>query len=176
MKNDKLIACIVECTAEEVIVNKLLEHDKLIFTKKEILEEQLLKERKGCVFEEKYLRKEFDSKILIYRIIDSKNEKFKISRFYQEKVSIIDVITAPEIEMLVIIKSGKYDDFSNKYKKRMKPSDYCKQILKIPNVKSKEFLEFYFADIDELVSLINKYSSLHGKIPKGKKCLADILK
>ena len=35
------------------------------------------------------------------RILDSRRENFKISKAYQFMVDVINVITAPEIEMLI---------------------------------------------------------------------------
>lgn len=39
-------------------------------------------------------------------------------------MNVIDVITSPEIEMLIIINEDKYTDFQ-KYKSKLKPSEYC---------------------------------------------------
>ena len=90
------------------------------------------------------------------------------------RVDVINVITAPEIEMLIIINEGKYKDFS-KYKQDTLPSVYCKKILKMRNVKSIEFITDYFADINKLLSAIKEYKRL-SKIPKGEICLSDLLK
>lgn len=103
MTNDNLIACIVEGTAERVIMNKLLENDKLIFSKADLLDQELLKCRSPKQFEERYLGKSFKSKISVYRILDSRSEEFRLRKIYANKVDVINVITAPEIEILVII-------------------------------------------------------------------------
>ena len=103
MTESKLIACIVEGTAERVIITKLLGAERLIFSKEELLDEELLRSRNARIFEERYLRKSFESKIKVYRILDSKKENFKLSPMYKNKVDVIYVITAPEIEILVII-------------------------------------------------------------------------
>lgn len=60
----------------------------------------------------------------------------------------MNVITAPEIEMLMICNEGKYHDFEKK--KNMSPSEYCKSILKMKNVKSVSFVKEYFADVSIL--------------------------
>ena len=98
----KYTACICEGGAERVILDILLDHNKLIFSRNELLEEEILKVRKGKDFEDKYLRREFYGKITVYRILDSRRENFKISKIYQNKVEVINVITAPEIEMLIL--------------------------------------------------------------------------
>lgn len=134
----------------------------------------MLKCRSPKQFEERYLGKSFKSKISIYRILDSRSEEFKLRKIYANKVDVVNVVTAPEIEILVIIKENKHSDFL-KYKNRLKPSEYCSQMLKMSDVKSQTFLEEYFSDVDELVRVIKKYRSLH-KVLKNEKCLADILK
>ncbi len=54
---------------------------------------------------------------------------------YCDEVDVINVITAPEIEMLIILNEGKYDQFKKSGKK---PSEYCKQIFKNENLKSRK--------------------------------------
>lgn len=80
----------------------MLDNNKLIFDRKDLLEEDVLRSRSGQKFEQQYLRKGFDDKITVLRILDSRNENFKISRAYQHKIDVINIITAPEIEMLII--------------------------------------------------------------------------
>lgn len=174
MTNDKLIACIVEGTAERVIINKLLDDDRLVFSRKDLLDQELLKCRGARQFEDRYLGKSFKSKISVYRILDSRTEEFKLRKIYTNKVDVINVITAPEIEILVIIKENRHADFL-KHKSKLKPSEYCKQILKLSNVKSKEFLEEYFSDLEELVHVIKEYKRLH-RVQNNECCIADILK
>ena len=71
-------------------------------------------------FEASYLRKNFKDKILIIRILDSRNENFKISKAYKHKINVINIITAPEIEMLIILNEGKYSEFKKSNKKPSK--------------------------------------------------------
>lgn len=120
---EKYIACICEGSAERAIIDLLLENNRLIFKREDLLEEEVLKCRKGKEFEERYLRKGFLNKITVYRILDSRRERFNLSNAYKEKVDVINVITAPEIEMLIILNEGKYSEFKKFGKK---PSDYCK--------------------------------------------------
>lgn len=144
----KYIACICEGGAETAIMNMLLDQNKLIFSRDELLEGEILKTRKGKDFETRYLKKDFAGKIKVYRVLDSRRENFKISKAYQHKVEIVNVITAPEIEMLIICNEGKYLDFEKR--KNMSPSEYCKSILKMKNVKSVSFVKEYFSDISVL--------------------------
>lgn len=144
----KYKACICEGGAETAIMDLLLDQNKLIFSRDELLEGEILRTRKGKEFETRYLKKNFSGKITVYRILDSRRENFKISKAYQQKVEVVNVITAPEIEMLIICNEGKYHDFEKK--KNMSPSEYCKSILKMKNVKSVSFVKEYFADVSIL--------------------------
>ncbi len=170
---EDLIACIVEGTAERVIMNILLDHHRLIFEREDLLEQELLKCRSARVFEDQYLGKRFNKKIVVYRILDSKRENFSLRRAYADKVSVVNVITAPEIEILVIIKENKYQDYM-KYKSKMKPSDYCIQYLNYKDVKSKSFISEYFHNINDLVEVIKKYRSIH-EVKNNELSLADLL-
>lgn len=44
-----------------------------------------------------------------------------------QKVDVINVITAPEIEMLIILNEGLYSEFK---KSGIKPSEFCKAKMK----------------------------------------------
>ena len=123
-------------------------------------------------FEQQYLRKGFDDKITVLRILDSRNENFKISRAYQHKIDIINIITAPEIEMLIICNENKYEDYK---KSKKKPSSYCKGDLSYKNVKSKTFITEYFEDIDSLINAIKEYKKV-SNIPNHEASLFDLLK
>ncbi len=50
------------------------------------------------------------NKISVIRILDSRRENFKLSKAYANKVDVINVITAPEIEMLIIFNEDKYKE------------------------------------------------------------------
>ena len=160
----KYTACICEGGAETAILDLLLDQNKLIFSRNDLLEGEILKTRKG---------KDFSGKITVYRILDSRRENFKISKAYQHKVEVVNVITAPEIEMLIICNEGKYQDFEKK--KGMSPSEYCKSILKMKNVKSVSFVKEYFSDISVLEKSLHEYKRL-SKVRKSEKTIYDLLR
>lgn len=172
MELAKYKACICEGSAEEAIIDILLDNNLLIFTREEMLEEQVIRCREGKKFEEKYLRKGFDGKISVIRILDSRRENFKLGRVYQNKIDVINVITAPEIEMLIILSEHKYQEFK---KSKKKPSSFCKEDLKMSNVKSYDYVKDYFTDVKILVAAIKKYNEI-SKVPKGEWTLLDLLK
>lgn len=172
MKLAKYKACICEGSAENAIMDILLDNELLIFSREEMLEEEVIRCREGKKFEEKYLRKGFSGKISVVRILDSRRENFKISKAYENKVDVINVITAPEIEMLIIFNEGKYKEFKKSGKK---PSDFCREDLKMRNVKAYDFVKDYFTDPSVLVAAIKKYQEM-SKVQKGEYTLMDLLK
>lgn len=80
MKLAKYKACICEGAAESAIMDILLDYGLLIFSREEMLEEEVIRCREGKKFEEKYLRKGFKDKISVIRILDSRRENFKLSK------------------------------------------------------------------------------------------------
>ena len=172
MELAKYKACICEGSAENAIMDILLDNDLLIFTREELLEEKVIRCRDGKRFEERYLRKAPENKVSVIRVLDSRRENFKISKAYQYMVDVINVITAPEIEMLIIFNEDKYKEFKKSGKK---PSEFCRDKLKMADVKSYEFVKSYFSRPELLVAAIKKYHEM-SKIRKGEYTLLDLLK
>ena len=79
---------------------------------------------------------------------------------------------APEIEMLIIFAENQYKEFKKSGKK---PSDFCKENLRMPDVKSYDYVFNYFSDSKILVSAIKEYHRI-ARIPKGEYTLLDLLK
>lgn len=172
MKLARYKAVICEGSAENAIIDILLDCHKLIFDRSELIEETVLRTRSATSFESRYLRKDFKSKISIIRILDSRNENFKISKAYKNKIDIINVITAPEIEMLIILNENKYNEYKKSGKK---PSIFCKDILKFKNVKSYDFVYNYFQNSEDLIRSIKEYTRI-SKINSNEYTLNDLLK
>lgn len=131
MELAKIKACICEGAAEAAILDVLLDNDLLIFRREEMLDEGVIRCRDGKTFEARYLRKGFNEKISVIRVLDSRRENFKLSKAYESKVDVVNVITAPEIEMLIIFNEDKYNEFKKSSKK---PSIFCKENLKMSSV------------------------------------------
>ena len=113
-----------------------------------------------------------DFKLTIIRVLDSRRENFRLSRPYCDEVDVINVISAPEIEMLIILNEGKYDQFKKSGKK---PSEYCKVIFMNENLKSRKWVKEYFKNIDDLVHSIRMYDHV-SDVRKGEYTLLDLLK
>ena len=173
ISSSSLIACICEGGAETAIMDILLDNDLLIFKREQLLEESVLPRTSVKEFERRYLRMAFDQKIIILRVIDSRGEEFNLSKAYRCQVEIINVITAPEIEMLIIASQKKYDEYKRSGVK--KPSDYCKNVLGIKNVKSPKYIKEYFSDSDYLIDSIKEYNRVH-KQKNNEASLYDLLK
>ena len=165
-------ACICEGSAENAIMDILLDYNLLIFNREEMIEEEVIRCREGKKFEQKYLRKGFKDKISVIRILDSRHENFKLSKAYADKVDVINVVTAPEIEMLIIFNEDKYKEFKKSGKK---PSSFCKEDLKMTEIKSYDFVKNYFSNPMVLVDAIRKYHDM-SKVPKGEYTLLDLLR
>ena len=118
------------------------------------------------------MRKGFKNQISVIRILDSRREEFRLSKAYEKKVDVINVITAPEIEMLIIHNEGAYERFKRSGKK---PSEFCKADLRMHNVKSYDFVKDYFSNPQALVNAIKEYRRT-ANIPKGEYSLSDLLK
>lgn len=166
------VACIAESAAETAIIDILLDHHLLIFDREEMLDEQVLRCRSASMFESKYLRKGFSGKITVYRILDSRRENFRMSKAYEHKVDVINVVTAPEIEMLIILNENRYVDFK---KSGMKPSEYCMNALKLHCVKSYDFVTQYFSDPSVLIAAMKRYTEV-SRIAKGEWTLLNLIK
>lgn len=171
MNRGEYIACICEGGAEKAIINLLLDHKKLIFQREDLLDESVLDCRNGKVFEERHLQMRFLEKITVFRILDSRRENFKVSRAYRDKIEVVNVITAPEIEMLIILEKGLY----KKYKaSHTSPSDFCKRELGIRNVKKPDFVKKYFEDIDVLMKCLKEYKRIT-IVKKDELTICDLL-
>lgn len=172
MELAKYKAVICEGSAEKAIIDILLDEKLLIFTREELIEESVLSCRNAKVFESRYLRKSFDSKISVIRVLDSRKERFNLSKEYRDKINVVNIITAPEIEMLIIHAENKYDEYKKSGKK---PSIFCKEDLAMHNVKSMEYVKTYFKDPEKLLSAIRLYDK-KSKKRAGELNLLDIIR
>ena len=177
----KYSAIICEGAAEEAIIEILLENHCLFIENDEyLINNGPIRIRGAKKFCDTYMGKDYGSKINLFRIIDSKSENFNFGsardrKIFEEKIEVINVITPPEIELLIIVSEEKYDDFSRSGID--KPSDYCIQKLKLSNVKSYDFVKEYFSDVSKLLDAIKKVHSIKkSSIPNGFLTLYDLLK
>lgn len=170
-------ACICEGEAERAILNILLDNHKLIFEREDLIEEEILKCRKGADFAKRYLSKEFKKKITVYRVLDSRTENFNVGKAYEDKIEVKNVITAPEIEMLIICNEGKYKEYQREKRKNsdLKPNTFCKAFLGYKNVKQYEFVKEYFKNTKTLIDALHEYRRISKPRPN-EMFIWDLLK
>ena len=94
-----------------------------------------------------------------------------------QKVDVNNVITAPEIEKLIICNEKKYKDYEREARKnpRLMPSIYCKSILKFNNVKSYDFVTEYFSDMQVLLNALHEYRRV-SKVRADEMTIWDLLR
>lgn len=177
----KYSAIICEGSAEQAIIEILLENNCLIIENDDyLINNGPIRTRSAKNFCDNYMGKNYGSKIDLIRIIDSKNENLnfgsaKCRKIFEAKIEVINVITPPEIELLIIVSEDKYDNFIKSY--CSKPSDYCKKELKMRDVKSLAFVKEYFSDVNKLLDAIKKVHSIKkSTIPKDFRTLYNLLK
>lgn len=167
-REDIYIACIAEGTLEQDIINYLLDENCLIFERDVLIDEKVLRCRSADSFSKTYLNRTYCRPILILRILDSKNENFKLKKMYWPKILteeknpvILNAITHPEIEILIIHNENRYGDFE-RYRSRNKgparnPSTFVKTEMKLPGCKDSGFCENYFT-LEKLINSIREYN------------------
>ncbi len=171
----KYIICSCEGAAEQEIMDLLLNNELLIFARSQLVYGEVTKLRKGEDIKNKYLGADYAEKIVLLRILDSRRENIRIPKPYKEKVEIVNINTNPEIEILLIIYFGKYQEYIRHYKSFKKPSEYCKEILKITDCKKQGYFnELFGSRVDVLVKVLKEYSS-HRNRSEGY-FLSDLLK
>ena len=82
LKLSKYKACICEGSAENAIIDILVDEHLLVFEREEMLDGEVIRIRDARKFESRYLRKGFDDKISIIRILDSRREQFSLSKCF----------------------------------------------------------------------------------------------
>lgn len=141
---------VCEGVAEQYILTTLIERGELTVPNELIVPNQLRgtwyftrKESKRML--DRFLNMSYGKHpLLIIRIVDSDSDVLRIPRGYEHAAEVVNLRTHPEIEMLVIINEGMYGKYTNG-SKRLKPSDYCKRELGMKQVKSRAWLERYWA-------------------------------
>ena len=156
--------CICEGRAEEDLINYLLDHDRLIFKRSDLIFGKVTRSRGVKKIQDEYLSLDFEKPVFIFRIVDSKNERFKLDTAFEGRYSdkVFNIITRPEIEILIIIKNNDYGAYTNRSKTKLKPSEYCQSAYKIKKIKSEGIFINAFSHINELVKSIEEYKRLTG--------------
>ena len=161
---EEYVICICEGATEQAIIELLLDHNSLVFAHDNLVGREVTRKRKSSEIQSSFLNRAYQRRVNILRILDSKKDSFKLPALYAERYPVHNIYTRPEIEMLLIIAEGQVDKYLQKDKTRYKPSSYCAEIL-FPgeHIKSREFIQDYFADINKLHNAIRLYHEQAGK-------------
>lgn len=175
-----------EGAGEGIILNKLFDAGMLIVPSDRVVKDRMTfkpftRLRKANQIADQFLNESYpvgsESRLLIARLIDSSTPAFPLPKQYRDTAIVRSFITSPEIEMLVIYKESALDAWKRKSRqnRQLKPSDFCKQYLKISDLKSQQFLEEYWSDEVELVSCIQQYAQHHTRKSPDTFFLVDLL-
>lgn len=173
-----LIMC--EGPNEKEIIDILLENSRLIFTADDLL---------GLVpYHARQIRSSgqvkaalnmYPDEVKVLRVGDKQSEKLTIPSEYKTKiVEEAKYCTKPELEILLIISAGLYNEYE-KVKSKMKPKDFAKQHIKLGkkryNNSTQFYRDYYGNDVDSLVNAIEEYRRKKGSHKKDELYLADLL-
>lgn len=176
----------VEGGYEGIVIDKLVNAEALVIPQNFIVKDRMTykpytRMRNAKDIAEQYLNENYQTenadKLLIARIIDSKTPKFNLPKKYQDNAIVRNFITSPEIEMLTIYKENAYKNWLNhsNANRQLKPSEFCKQELKLSKIKSPSFLEEYWDNTSDLIKCIRKYAQNHQRQASNNFFLADLL-
>lgn len=176
-----LFSC--EGKAERVVIEKLSEADALVVSNQNIVRDMdgrpctLL--RKAKDIQREFLGVDYPDGLLIARIVDVNPGMLRLDRPYRLlDIKVLDFITRPEIEALVLVREGELDRFRSRKgdDRRLNASDWCIQRLRMKNVKDERFLKAYWSDAEELIRCIREAHSKLGSHKNEQLGLADLLK
>lgn len=168
-----LISC--EGAAEAVIAKTLIENNRLIVPREQLIEDEKTGERftelrKPDDILNAFARYDYtlngnDGMFALARIVDKAARTGRADKHYRGIALPFDFVTRPEIEMLMVIKEGKLRAWNAAREKRptLKVSEFCKSELRIKSSKSRSYLERYWSDPDELVRCIREYHRIAEK-------------
>lgn len=176
--HDVLFSC--EGTAEEVVIQRLVEGHRLIVADNNIVRDinnhPYTGYRKARDIENHFLGLNYPLGLMIVRIVDVHPGAFKLKTIYREHIIVRDVITRTEIEALILVREGAYQDWYQHGKSNgVLPHQWCIQHLNMRNVKNRGFLEQYWIDSEMVVNAIENYMQCLGRHKDDQLNLADML-
>lgn len=174
-----LIMC--EGPNELEIINLLLDHDCLKFTRDDLLglEAYHARQIKSSSIVQIALNL-YPGKVEVLRIGDTLNEKLKIPKDYTDKIlSVKKYCTKPELEMLLIISEGlvkKYDKVKSREKAKIFTKKYVKCGRRSYKNDTSFYTEYYGSDIHKLIRSIKEYRHIRASHEKDEHYLEELLK
>lgn len=171
-----LILC--EGSAERIIMETLLDAGMLIIDKDSAVPDlatgrPTVQRGKPDNLARDYLQTDED--IVIIRIIDSLKEgkSSPVPKAYADRTPVHTFYTRDEIEMLMVIREGHFQQFK---KWKGKPSEYCKKSLGFgKQIKSEQFLRDYWRDPETIRQALLEYQRLH-RFEQDERSIFDLLR
>lgn len=174
-----LLMC--EGSNEERLLELLLDNDKLIISRDDLIGRKPYHIRQLNNPFVKTMLKHYNKPVIIYRIGDKQSDKFPIPKDLRNIVSqdrIFKYCTKPELEILLIINEKLYDEFRKSRNKS--PKSFAKENI-IYNRRyydqSSDYLIDYYSEkrISMLIDNLQEYKRIK-KHNKDELYLVDLLK
>lgn len=172
-----LVLC--EGNDEEVIINFLIDNNRLSFSRDDLIGQRPYAARSLSYPDVRDGLLEYGREVEVYRVGDTQKDKLTIPRELNQIVKpekIYKICTKPELEILFIINEGLLDDYT---KSKLKASTFAKTHIKLNGLKYskntqfiKEYLTYY--GIEKLIECIYEYKRIKKKTHESdEKFLAD---
>lgn len=161
------VLCICEGNTERAIMDILLDNDMLVFSREQLVNGEVIKRTAAQHLINDYLQFDYEKELLIFRILDSKREKFSLPKAY-DRYRVFNFYTVNEIEMVFINYDNLYDEFQKKQSK-LKASSFYKGRNK-EYYKSYEYAKKHLADLPKLCEALRRSKR------KGELGIYDLLK
>lgn len=157
---NKKILVMCEGPNEKAIIDILLDNNKLIFNREDLVDLSVFHARQLSDPQLLFPLQAYSGCFDIYRIGDTQKDELKL-KDYKERVGIINkYCTKPELEMLLIISEKLVDNYN---KENSKPKDFAKSNIVYKRHhydNSTKFYEEYYEDVDKLVNALNEYKRI----------------
>ena len=167
----KIVVLACEGNSEVELMFQLLTDNHLIFKKEDVLDRRPIHLRQPYIIVPIVSTLPTETKITIFRIGDTQRDNFDISCFGETRINdirVVKICTMPEIELLIIINEGLYEEYL-KVKSKLSPKQFVK--MNVTNYTSfKDYVNSH-----DLRSSIKEYKRIK-KHKNGEGYLADLLK
>ncbi len=173
-----LIMC--EGPNELRIINLLLDHGKLKFTRDDLLDMRPFHARQLSSPQLKPALDAYHGNLIIYRIGDKMSDALRIPKEFPHIIeSQYKFCTKPELEILLIIAENLTVQYE-KVKSKKRPKTFCKENVSFNQIRYNNstayFGEYFGRNIDRLIYAITEYHRTHGKHQSDEGYLFDLLK
>lgn len=155
-----------EGTNEEAVFHYIEEHGHFVikdrkFYSTDFIRSHTTKSRK--VLLKTIFEYDFNGPVCILDIRDRYNESWKLSKterklMKEKNISIISVVTYPEIEILLVLKNDAFFREWQKKKSDVKPSEFCKEHYG-GNMKNGKVFLSHFSSFEEFKNICEKYKN-----------------